>query len=236
MLHSHAYIVSSPSIDTAFDRALTMAAESIGNPEKVRKENHPDVRVIRKGEDKAKTEISVSQVREVIADSVILPNEANGKVYIFRDGDAMNESAQNAALKLLEEPPKGVTIILCATRADAFLQTVRSRCIEINCGIADGNGPEDGLAVEFIKTLAGENAKGRLEFCEANSSMGIPEMKAFCAEVCSVTADILTSRRQNPGIATEKLLRLEALMKKCLRYLDVNVNVKQIIGLLEIFE
>ena len=59
-----------------------------------------------------KREIMVDQVRAMAADASILPNEAERKVYVIHEAELMNESAQNAALKLLEEPPAWVVFIL----------------------------------------------------------------------------------------------------------------------------
>ena len=45
--------------------------------------------------------------------------------------DRMYNEAQNALLKLLEEPPEGTVIVLCVPRASMLLPTVRSRAEEI---------------------------------------------------------------------------------------------------------
>lgn len=93
---------------------------------------HPDVSYIRRGfQSDGKTlrsVIVVDQIRAVILDSVVLPNEASGKVYIFPEADFLNVNAQNALLKLLEEPPEGVYFLLCSQNPDILLPTVRSRC------------------------------------------------------------------------------------------------------------
>jgi hypothetical protein len=44
----------------------------------------------------------------------------------------MNQQAQNALLKTIEEPPAYAVIMLLTTNADSFLQTIRSRCITLN--------------------------------------------------------------------------------------------------------
>jgi DNA polymerase-3 subunit delta' len=46
----------------------------------------------------------------------------------------MNEDAQAALLKTLEEPPSGATIILCADAEEPLLPTIRSRCARIRLG------------------------------------------------------------------------------------------------------
>ena len=52
----------------------------------------------------------------------------------------MNEDAQSALLKTLEEPPAGVTIILCADAEARLMPTVRSRCFRVRLGLV---GPRD---------------------------------------------------------------------------------------------
>ncbi|MDR1254174.1 MAG: AAA family ATPase [Oscillospiraceae bacterium] len=70
----------------------------------------------------------VDAIREIRENAYILPNEAKFKIYIFESVDKMTEQAQNAFLKLLEEPPKHVIFILTCNSFDSLLFTVRSRC------------------------------------------------------------------------------------------------------------
>ncbi len=50
------------------------------------------------------------------------------KIGIIQDADTMNESAQNAFLKTLEEPPRNCIFILTTGRPSELLPTIRSRC------------------------------------------------------------------------------------------------------------
>ena len=63
-------------------------------------------------------------VRRLIADLALLPVEGGRRVAIIERADRLNEDAQSALLKILEEPPAGVTIVLCADRDDLLLPTV----------------------------------------------------------------------------------------------------------------
>ncbi len=56
------------------------------------------------------------------------PTEGRYKVAIITDADAMNASAANAFLKLLEEPPAQTVFILTTPQPDALLPTIVSRC------------------------------------------------------------------------------------------------------------
>ena len=73
-------------------------------------------------------------VRRLIADLALLPVEGGNRVAIVERADRLNEDAQSALLKILEEPPPGVTIVLCADRDDLLLPTVLSRCARIRLG------------------------------------------------------------------------------------------------------
>ncbi len=88
--------------------------------------NHPDIIFIAPPE--GKKNILVDQIRELRAQAYIKPHSASGKVFLIDRADSMNEKAQNALLKVLEEPPAGVTFILIAESKAAFLPTVISRC------------------------------------------------------------------------------------------------------------
>jgi DNA polymerase-3 subunit delta' len=52
-------------------------------------------------------------------------------VFIFVDAHTMREEAQNALLKLVEEPPRHVVMVFITTNPDAILYTIRSRCQRI---------------------------------------------------------------------------------------------------------
>jgi DNA polymerase III, delta subunit len=73
-------------------------------------------------------------VRRLIADLALLPVEGGARVAIVERADRLNEDAQSALLKILEEPPSGVTIVLCADRDDLLLPTVHSRCVRVRLG------------------------------------------------------------------------------------------------------
>ncbi len=96
---------------------------------KLRKGIHPDL--IRLERLKEKREITVEQIRALRQDASVLPNEAGRKVFLIPEADAMNIPAQNALLKVLEEPPAYAAFLLMGANPGSFLQTVRSRCVEL---------------------------------------------------------------------------------------------------------
>jgi DNA polymerase-3 subunit delta' len=87
---------------------------------------HPDVHLLVPSG--AGGQIRISAARALSTELSLLPVEGRRRIAIIASAQRLNEDAQNALLKTLEEPPAGVTIVLCADDEDPILPTVRSRC------------------------------------------------------------------------------------------------------------
>jgi len=88
---------------------------------------HADVSVLDLEDDKKI--IPVAKVREIISDAALIPSEAEKRVFIIRNGQALNPQAQNAFLKIFEEPPKNVVFLLLTTDKKLLLPTILSRAV-----------------------------------------------------------------------------------------------------------
>lgn len=75
--------------------------------------------------------IQVDDIRELRKDVYSQTFNGHRKVYIIPDADKMSVSAQNAFLKILEEPPQECVFILLTTNRYNLLETIRSRCTSI---------------------------------------------------------------------------------------------------------
>lgn len=92
--------------------------------------NHPDIIYVTHEKPNV---ISVDNIRQQVnGDIDIKPYSGDYKIYIIDEAEKMNMQAQNALLKTLEEPPSYAVILLLATRAEAMLQTILSRCVVLN--------------------------------------------------------------------------------------------------------
>ncbi|MCB2159738.1 MAG: DNA polymerase III subunit delta' [Rhodobacteraceae bacterium] len=78
-----------------------------------------------------KTVITVEEVRKLKSFLSLSAADGGRRVVIVDPADELNTSAANALLKLLEEPPAGVTILLVAHQPSGLLPTIRSRCREL---------------------------------------------------------------------------------------------------------
>ncbi len=98
---------------------------SCDNCKKVLGKNHADVIYVSLPEGKA--QMGIESVRFIRNDVYVMPNESDYKIYIIESADKMTVEAQNAFLKIFEEPPSYAVFILLCESADALLVTVRSR-------------------------------------------------------------------------------------------------------------
>lgn len=134
----HAIIIESKNKESALEAAkflsMYVVCTSNNKPCKVCEQchkaeikGHADISYPRP-ENKSKT-YSIEQMRNIIKDSYIRPNEANAKVYVLEEADnRLTDIAQNSFLKLLEEPPQNVYFILLCESAQKLLVTILSRC------------------------------------------------------------------------------------------------------------
>ncbi len=93
---------------------------------KAEKDGHPDIFETDGIKGKSKN-FTVDAVREIRSNAFIVPNESDKKIYILKNGQNMNEQAQNALLKILEEPPTYVFFIIVTASRSTMLETVLSR-------------------------------------------------------------------------------------------------------------
>lgn len=156
---------------------------------KVESGNHPDIYTAQLS---GKSEVvNVDEIRKICNDAYIKPNEADIKVYIIPNADKMQQQAQNAFLKILEEPPQNILFILCCTSAQQLLGTILSRVTVYNLKSAE-NSDEDIIrakerAVEIA--LALPRTKGYDLLC----AVGVFKDRNFAKNVIDNLTDIINN-------------------------------------------
>lgn len=78
--------------------------------------------------------VAVDTVRAASADMYMKPYLADKRVFIIPDAEKMNAQAQNALLKIFEEPPAYCVIILITQNDNMLLPTIRSRAVTVRFG------------------------------------------------------------------------------------------------------
>ena len=160
---SHGFIVEGPkgSGKKAFALwcASALLCESADKPcgvcrscRKVQGRHHPDVHLYGGG-DKA---ITVGQVRDLIKETGWIPTDGEKNVFILENAQKMQAPAQNALLKVFEEPPAGVVIFLLTDSRRGLLPTVRSRGQTVRLSPMEPRDMEAKLKLMFPRVSPGE--------------------------------------------------------------------------------
>ena len=105
--------------------------------------NHPDI--FEAGGEGASRSFHVDIIKQIRDNAYVLPNEAERRVYILAGAQGMTEQAQNALLKILEEPPAHLIFILTCENRSQLLTTIQSRTVGVTLGAV-----EQDKAVETI--------------------------------------------------------------------------------------
>ena len=132
-------------------------------------------------------------VKDLVTDLALMPVEGGARVAIVEAAHRMNEDAQSALLKTLEEPPAGVTIVLCADHEARLMPTVRSRCFRLRLGLVGSRDIEaivadHGLADPPTAARLGRLAGGRPGIALAYARA--PDAVLIRAELTRVLLDL----------------------------------------------
>ena len=163
---SHSYLISGPVGSGRHTLArLLAAAMECERPDppcltcrscrKVLSGNHPDVIWVDEPE---KKQVPVEKIRQARADAFVRPNEGRRKVFCVPRAQDMNAHAQNALLKILEEPPPYGAFLLLSDAPEKLLPTIRSRCCELHMAPL-----EDAVLLDHLGRLFPDRSREDLE-------------------------------------------------------------------------
>jgi DNA polymerase III delta prime subunit len=88
--------------------------------------DHPELLWVERGT--ADTRVRIGQIRALQHALRLRGDTDRRRAAVIADAEWLNAEAQNALLRLLEEPPPRTTLVLVAATATGLLATVRSRC------------------------------------------------------------------------------------------------------------
>ncbi len=231
----HAFLIEGASNSEKTALAKIIAQISVCNGEPVpcktcvdcrQAENntHPDISFI--SEEKGKKNITVNQIREVKAQAYVLPHSGKRRVFIIENADKMNEQAQNAILKILEEPPKTVVFVLLCSSRTLLLDTVVSRCINLSLSFSDKTSE---------KTKAEQAAEKFCELYEKDKDyeilcllQGFVKDRAFADEffaALKIAAEEKLKSKLSSKVLCRKFAKLYKNISKWQEMLKINVNL-----------
>ncbi len=170
---SHALILEGGDAETGLKAAKEIACAVLCEGEKkpcgvcpkcrkVRSNSHPDIHILEK--DEKSSMIKVDPIRELKKKALVYPNDGDKSVFIINGAEYMNPQAQNALLKIFEEPARHLLFILCCKSKSSLLDTVISRATLYSLGQGNEYGNTDDkqskaqqLSDTLLSSLATEN-------------------------------------------------------------------------------
>lgn len=142
------------------------------------------------------TEGKVGDIRDIIAEKMIItPSVGDYRIFILDECHMLTKNAQNALLKIMEEPPKYVKFFLCTTSMDNVIDTIKNRCqsyklnrisesllitllqkiVKEECIENDING------ITLIAQAANGSPRGAISLLSSIASVGVTEDNARIA-------------------------------------------------------
>lgn len=185
--------------------------------------DHPDLLYVARGADD--TRITIGQIRDLQGALRLRGFDGGRRVAIIDGAEWLNASAQNALLRILEEPPPRTTLVLVAARPTAVLATIRSRCVRVRlppepeAGLRDPETPaKTSELVELLDGLRGRSVAQILDAAEAYRGA-----RAESAEAVTLLIDVSGAWLRER--VTAQALRGE---RPTLRALDAHRSLQQL--------
>jgi DNA polymerase-3 subunit delta' len=130
--------------------------------------DHPDLFWVERGSED--TRVRIGQIRALQHALRLQAGEGGRRIAVIADAEWLNQEAQNALLRLLEEPPPRTTLVLVTTSPAGLLATVRSRCQKV------------AIAAERRDPLAAPGADAWLSRLDALSRTPLPALLDWAEE------------------------------------------------------
>ncbi|EKD96471.1 MAG: hypothetical protein ACD_24C00032G0002 [uncultured bacterium] len=183
-------------------------------------ENNPDIKIVKTEDDKKS--IGIDEIREVIKFLSNKPFSHKCKVVVITEAHYMTREAQNALLKILEEPPIYATLILLAKTEESVLPTILSRCRKISLkremkiGLV-GETPNIPSFLDLLNQSTGE----RLEWASETAKMDKKEIIDYLEKLIIDGRNYLNEYKGNGSLAM-----INNLNKVKLDLENTNLNTK----------
>jgi DNA polymerase-3 subunit delta' len=158
-----------------------------------------------------KGSIKIDPIRVLIAACAYRPFDGRRRVVVLDEADALEVAAQNALLKILEEPPPATVFVLVTTRPDALLPTIRSRCPRLRFGPL---AAED-IATFLVERRGATRRDARAAAARADGSIGraLADLEGDPGEARQVAAEVLGMVAASPAV-TGRLAAAQALIAR----------------------
>jgi DNA polymerase-3 subunit delta' len=155
--------------------------------------------------------IKVEPVRAAVERCGYRPLDGRRRIAVVDEADALEVAAQNALLKVLEEPPSATTFVLVTARADAMLATVRSRCPRLRFGLLAASEVEAALVRD--RGLAPEDARRAASLCGGSLGAAADRVDGTSGDVRGVALAVLVQAARGAS-PSSRLAAAKTLVSK----------------------
>lgn len=186
---------------------------------------HPDIITIKKPDDKKR--FVKDDVKKMVADAYLTPNEATTKVFIVKEMQQMTEESQNLLLKILEEPPRYTAFVLTSDNSNAVIGTVLSRVVRLRMGKAVSTEYSE-KAISVVKNFV-DAILSPYEYNRIEASAPLDGNKALTEEVLGLLIGVL---RDAVALKSSGKILLDALKYESERISD-NLTLDKILKMYE---
>lgn len=159
--------------------------------------DHPDLLWVARGADD--TRVRIGQIRAVQSQLRLRISETGRRAAVIDGAEWLNAEAQNALLRLLEEPPPATTLVLVASTAAGLLATLRSRCQRVSFPAAR---PE-----AWLGAAAPDSVHATAERLDDVARMDVPALLDWAEEYRGARADVAAAAEELIETATAWLHR-----------------------------
>jgi len=176
--------------------------------------SHPDFKILTPEQDaepedgvvstkktKKKTQISVTQIRE-LANFLNLSSHQNSglRIILLHPAETLNLASANALLKMLEEPASGVIFILVTHQIQRLLPTILSRCQKVSMPI-----PTETESLTWLKEQGTQNAAEQLAYFDGSPLKVLNEQSQF-NQIKDTWRMLALGAKLEPNLAATTLL------------------------------
>jgi hypothetical protein len=175
--------------------------------------------------------IGIQDIRLFQKQLQLAPLTSSHTVGIIRGSDRMTPEAQNALLKILEEPPPRVYIVLETQSSSLLLPTVVSRC-EMRVAHVSGTAQEEDTIQETLHALLASPIGKKLTIIDTVARDRVSAKQWTSRAIEAVRRMMIGAVRDNAGGTEQaKLTRLNRLLLTASKQLDLNLSPKRVLDI-----
>ncbi|KKS03346.1 MAG: polymerase III, delta prime subunit protein [candidate division WWE3 bacterium GW2011_GWF2_41_45] len=183
------------------DRVETLRKEGVLH---IENSGDPDLLIVEKEEDKKSIGIASSRkVKKFLQEK---PLNKEKKTVVIANSELMTTEAQNALLKILEEPPKYAELFLLSKTENSLLETVISRCVKKRAFPSEEIEREDSGIKKILNMNPGQRLDKAKEISETEKEETVEIMEKWVRELHATSPGTVTAVRIKKILQTKKTL------------------------------